>query len=230
MGWIVCNEKGIGCLGNLECLMRRADDVKLQERLEGGGHGRPDVSKSHIDTSAGIGRPTAGFSNQRLEPSSFFSGLCTNHTLTTLTITTTLGPSKTLHVYLTIFSQGAFKSAIVGVHHTQETISQRPALSLIASHRHASIRHHKTRRRQADLIGVLNCERARTIVRSAECCHTRERQKTKNRKKVPSLASQKATTCCPLAIVAEGRSATFSSRALHLASPPGASPSDSSVI
>jgi len=27
---------------------------------------------------------------------------------------------------------------------------------------------------------------------------------------VPSLASQKATTCCPLAIVAEGRSATFS--------------------
>ena len=65
MGWIVCNEKGIGCLGNLECLMRRADDVKLQERLEGGGHGRPDVSKSHIDTSAGIGRPTAGFSNQR---------------------------------------------------------------------------------------------------------------------------------------------------------------------
>ena len=33
---------------------------------------------------------------------------------------------------------------------------------------------------------------------------------------MPSLASQKATTCCPLAIVAEGRSATFSSRALHL--------------
>lgn len=33
--------------------------------------------------------------------------------------------------------------------------------------------------------------------------------------KVRSLASQKATTCSPLAIVAEGRSATFSSRALH---------------
>jgi hypothetical protein len=30
---VVDNEKGIGCLGNLECLMRRpADDVKLQER------------------------------------------------------------------------------------------------------------------------------------------------------------------------------------------------------
>lgn len=79
MGWIVCNEKGIGCLGNLECLMRRADDVKLQERLEGGGHGRPDVSKSHIDTSAGSAarRPASVIS----EPSSFFSGLCINHAL-----------------------------------------------------------------------------------------------------------------------------------------------------
>jgi hypothetical protein len=154
MGWVICNEKGIGCLGNLECLMRRTDDVKLQERLEGGGHGRPDVSKGHMDTSGGIGRPTASVIS---EPSSFFSGLCTNHTLTTLTITTTLGPSNHLHVYLTIFSQGVFKSAIVGVHHTQGIIPQRPALSLIASHRNASIRHHKTRRRQADLIGVLNC-------------------------------------------------------------------------
>jgi hypothetical protein len=39
MGWVVCNEKGIGCLGNLECLMRRADDVKLQERLKPGRWG-----------------------------------------------------------------------------------------------------------------------------------------------------------------------------------------------
>jgi hypothetical protein len=31
----------------------------------------------------------------------------------------------------------------------------------------------------------------------------------KNTGRVRSLASQKATTCCPLAIVAEGRSATF---------------------
>jgi hypothetical protein len=37
---VVDNEKGIGCLGNLECLMRRpADDVKLQERWKPGRWG-----------------------------------------------------------------------------------------------------------------------------------------------------------------------------------------------
>jgi hypothetical protein len=80
----------------------------------------------------------------------------------------------------------------------------------------ASICHHQTGRRQTELIRGLKCSRARTVLRSAECFHAQERQKTQKTGKVPSLASQKATTCCPLAIVAEGRSATFSSRALHL--------------
>lgn len=152
--------KGLDVWATLNAsMMRRADDVKLQERLDctelkpgRRGYGCLDILRVHASSVLAAGL-AAGFSNQRLEPSSFFSGLCTNHSLTILTITTTPGPSNTLHVYLTIFSQGVFESAIVDFHNTQGTTPQRPAFNLIASHRIASIRHHKTGRRQTELIG-----------------------------------------------------------------------------
>jgi hypothetical protein len=79
------------------------------------------------------------------------SGLCTNHNhnLTTSIITTALGPSKTLHVYLTISSQGVFESATIGVYHTQGIIPQRSGTT---SHRIARIHPSSQDWAQADTI------------------------------------------------------------------------------
>jgi hypothetical protein len=171
------------------------------------------VSKSQQDTSGGISRPTAASVISDLSPQASSQAFVPTTTSSPLRPST---PHSALETHTTC-------KILTGC--TRERNHQRSphARNHTAAIRHdtsprriASICHHQTGRRQTELIRGLECSRARTVLRSAECFHAQERQKTQKTGKVPSLASQKATTCCPLAIVAEGRSATFSSRALHL--------------